>query len=1214
MKTLLVSMIVLVLTLVCMLSISADELTWNLLTDAEAGYRIEDRHNLYESGTEDDGTPYMYNTGNKNGALYIYDDNNILGTYRTFSLEGDFYFDAFPEGIRDGQYTPEERPLSFLCWVYKYADTDVNSAFNAIRIDSDGYIYTANEPSGKTDVQLETGKWYNLRCVFTPRNGVSELYIDGVRMFDFVIAKFDPEKSASCAVRYFDGYYDGSVKMKNLIVKTDSDYTIEISREDAAEYIGYQVTKPEGDSFDARVALGVNRLSYYGVGYETFIVQHGYSELYAEEISAKTNVVYETLKDSTGKEYNVKNDFKYMYASALEIEGLPTEPNGGYFELFVRPYIVTDGGIRRYGVATVLAFDGEFDAAGYPVLVKKSSSSYSSVATDDTYIYHSAPQSNFFDKPELQVRNTGDEDTFLYRAAYYKFTLDKDMVEALDTAAKASLNVYIKGTEVHAERKRYDMIAYGVGTNWTEKTLTYENSKQKAAKGEMLTQSEFADKSYFRVDVLEYLRSQPKNADGSLTVAFCFANEGHENALLNYLYSKESGYQPTITISEMLYDGAELNLQKVSNDGYEPWGFAEYLVDEWFDKLRDEIYPKDENGNVIYHEIEPLDYEGYNTAPMAGDFIKPIIHNKGGYQWTNSSSNGYIALDNTWIREKGTRTVATLGTSTGNAFLDSEYAETITEYDEYGGIANAGFKGEATGFFHTEKHEGRYYIIDPIGNPFFSVGMNTVTYGDDANHKKYSLAKYGSQENYYKEITASLRSLGINTNYGGDYTELLQIENGLANVVTISGVMNYMSSIGRPQVSEGVYPHNNTINVFDPDMIPSIYAANEKKITSGGYADMPNLFAYTADNELPSGADLLYRYLTLDVYSELTNSFSYAAAWAFLSRWLDEPAPSLDDYAAIEDKAAINGEFLAFVYGRAYRVIRESIKAVDPNHMYIGSRVNGSCRTDENYLRAAGYYLDIISTNLYGSMGLAKDTITNFYRYSGKPMIVTEFYAKAIDAIDAHGYPLASSTGAGMLVQTQQERADYYEHYALALIESKASVGWVWYRYRDNDQGVYKTDKYDALIMLNTTYGENPKANTFMDVTTGKILTAAQVGEYTEIYKGEPLASNHNVNKGIYNSDFSSNVVVYTYDKNGKLIDYKGYEVQDPASAYPKDGDVLTSLDGSKTFTIGTVTAADGTVTKTVLTAYEGLYVALADSYKLLGDHLMGLVRYFDAN
>ena len=165
-KTLFALAIMCVLTLVCMLSAAADELTWNLLTDAEAGYRIEDRHGKFESGTEADGTPYMYNTGNKNGALYIYDDNNILGTYRTFSLEGDFYFDAFPEGIRDGQYTPEERPLSFLCWVYKDAETGVNSAFNAIRIDSDGYIYTANEAGGKTDVQLETGKWYNLRCVF----------------------------------------------------------------------------------------------------------------------------------------------------------------------------------------------------------------------------------------------------------------------------------------------------------------------------------------------------------------------------------------------------------------------------------------------------------------------------------------------------------------------------------------------------------------------------------------------------------------------------------------------------------------------------------------------------------------------------------------------------------------------------------------------------------------------------------------------------------------------------------------------------------------------------------------------------------------------------------------------------------------------------------------------------------------------------------------
>ena len=210
---------------------------------------------------------------------------------------------------------------------------------------------------------------------------------------------------------------------------------------------------------------------------------------------------------------------------------------------------------------------------------------------------------------------------------------------------------------------------------------------------------------------------------------------------------------------------------------------------------------------------------------------------------------------------------------------------------------------------------------------------------------------------------------------------------------------------------------------------------------------------------------------------------------------------------------------------------------------------------------------------------------------------------------------MANSTGAGILVKTQQDRGDYYEHYALAMLECRGCVGWTWYRYRDNDQGIYvsKADPSKELIMLHVTYGANATANTFMD-ENGKILTAAQVGAYDTVYKGEPMMSNHNVNKGIFNSNFSSTVTVYTYNASGKLIDFMGYEVEKPDSAYPEKGTVLKASSGNKTFTIGTVKNSDGTTTETILTVYEGRYIALTDSIRFISDHIMGLVKYFDEN
>ncbi|MFA7894938.1 beta-galactosidase [Pseudomonas putida] len=45
--------------------------------------------------------------------------------------------------------------------------------------------------------------------------------------------------------------------------------------------------------------------------------------------------------------------------------------------------------------------------------------------------------------------------------------------------------------------------------------------------------------------------------------------------------------------------------------------------------------------------------------------------------------------------------------------------------DTYGGVTT-GTPFEATGFFRTEKREGRWYLVTPLGHPFYSLGVNAV--------------------------------------------------------------------------------------------------------------------------------------------------------------------------------------------------------------------------------------------------------------------------------------------------------------------------------------------------------------------------------------------------------------------------------------------------------------------------------------------------------
>ena len=64
---------------------------------------------------------------------------------------------------------------------------------------------------------------------------------------------------------------------------------------------------------------------------------------------------------------------------------------------------------------------------------------------------------------------------------------------------------------------------------------------------------------------------------------------------------------------------------------------------------------------------------------------------------------------------------------------------------------------------------------------------------------------------------------------------------------------------------------------------------------------------------------------------------------------------------------------------------------------------------------------------------------------SGKPILITEWYAKAVDS------GMANTSGAGWLVKTQADRAAFYQNFTLGLLESRVCVGWHWFRYSDND-------------------------------------------------------------------------------------------------------------------------------------------------------------------
>ena len=1036
---------------------------------------------------------------NANGQYLIKDTGNIINQYDTFSIEADMFFEKFPEGTNSSGQNPNEAPMSFMTWITQDAGKDTFS-YRSIRINADGYLCKGAKLEDRI-VQLPLGEWFNIRFLINPKSGLCEIFVGGVKVLDHKIGA--PNNMVSSQVRFFDVRYNYSVYFSNISIYSDSSYRIGLKKEQAADYLAYQTTKAENGAFDIRLVSSIDIediTAYNNTGFKITTLWTEGGKIVAEERDVKSTVVYDAIT-ANGKSISA-SELGARYLAAVPIEGIPTDK--GNVEIVVRPFVKKDG-IRKYGEAIILIYSGD-EKDGYPVLgVGNWSVEYTAYPSDDTFVRYGGNTDNFADSLSLELKNTGDDSPFK-REIFVKFEFSETALKKLLASNRIYFEFYVNShrnslTEEEIAKGGILAEVCGVDTNWTESQLTGANANKLAKEIEYIGDVRYAARQYNAIDVTDYVLEHAK--DGAVAFKIANVDNDGQSGQMHFASSESGSGTPKLTIYPIMYNH-EINLGKTRNDGYEPWGYTEMLVDEWFETGRKEAYA---------NTYEPYDLETIDVSKPGG------AHTVKTMESSKSPTNRTTTV-------KYARTVDSLIGFNGGL---------VCEYDEYGGITNSGIKGNATGYFHVEQFDGRFYIIDPIGNPFIASGINTLDLGSTADQRAATVEKYGSEENAYKMISEELLANGINTYWSGDAGFFEQ--NKLIQAISIGGISQYMyNELGLKAAAGGhdKYAHNNTMNVFDPD-----FAAFCERIytdVAAPYVGSDRVLGFYSDNELPADTDMLYRYLTIDP-TEPMNAFSYAAAWTWLIKATDNPNPTVSDITP-----ALSEEFKAFIFDTYFTVVTNALDKVGcGDYMYMGTRIHNENETSEGYLRAAGRHLDLISVNLYGGMEPPADTIEGIYKYSGRPFIVTEFFAKANDAVDMNGYALGNQTNAGWNVETQKDRAIHFENYTLLLIESRSCVGWTWYRFRDNDQPLYQ-DEVGNIYKPFDISGAAPSA--YQNVESGAIIDGpALAPSLTTIYKGESDLSNVGSNKGIYDNKMN----MYTelvgsykkiHDNVFALIDY----------------------------------------------------------------------------
>lgn len=443
-------------------------------------------------------------------------------------------------------------------------------------------------------------------------------------------------------------------------------------------------------------------------------------------------------------------------------------------------------------------------------------------------------------------------------------------------------------------------------------------------------------------------------------------------------------------------------------------------------------------------------------------------------------------------------------------------------FSRYGGWKDKRFK--ATGFFRTEHDGKRWWLVDPEGYAFLSVGvdcMRSTSSGpvtgiedlfewlpekDDARfgesvsgnesvknvdfYKSNLIRVFGNEwKSRWSKMTADLlRQLNVNT--VGNWSDItFAKENKLAYVLPLSR-----------------FPGTKALIYRDfPDVFSDEYKKNSGEFARqlNDYKDDPYLVGYFLRNE-PQWAfgyhNLAYEMFATDQQSATKDEFinwinskynnsieSFNKSWNLsIGSFNDLKKLTFKDYPSV----MADSDFYSFstiMVKRYVDVPCDEVAKVDKNHLNLGMRY---AWISSDLLYKAGERFDVFSVNGYGYIPPATAEIA---RISNKPVMIGEFHHGAVD----RALPATGITG----VISQDERAAVYRNYIEQGFARPELIGMHYFQWVDQPYyGRFDGENYNigVVTIQNLPYRELSEA---MRITNERIY---KVGSgLVEPYKSE---------------------------------------------------------------------------------------------------------------
>lgn len=408
-------------------------------------------------------------------------------------------------------------------------------------------------------------------------------------------------------------------------------------------------------------------------------------------------------------------------------------------------------------------------------------------------------------------------------------------------------------------------------------------------------------------------------------------------------------------------------------------------------------------------------------------------------------------------------------------------------WSKYGGWKEKKF--EATGFFRTHHDGNRWWLVDPEGYVFVSVGVdcirNTASGVSSGQEDLFAWLPDEDDDVYKEGISGSgdntmvdfyrfnlMRVFGEKWRNNWETITSGQIREFGINTIGNWSDIDYARKSGIPYVLPlSRFPSTKVQLYRDfPDVFAEEYENDAKEFAQqlNEYKDDSYLIGYFLRNE-PNWAfgvhDIAFEMFATTQPSESKNTFAkwlslqYSSVDELNSAWnLDLPdfetltQQVFDNYPSEKAKEDF-WQFSEILVAKYVNVPCDEVEKVDPNHLNLGMRY---AWLSSDLLYKAGERFDVFSINGYGNPGPPETA--EIAEISGKPVMIGEFHFGSTD----RGLPATGIQGA----LSQSDRGKAYRYYIEQGLARPELIGMHYFQWLDQPVfGRFDGENYNIGLM-----------------------------------------------------------------------------------------------------------------------------------------------------